>query len=95
MTRNYQMMSAGLGSVALGTVAALDSRSAQLQSRDYPIQICLTGTTAQRPRASDGDLPTPAGQLQAGIHYLDTSLGYIVISDGQGNWRNPSSGSVV
>lgn len=92
MTRYYQMMSNGKGAVAAGTVAISDPRTAQQNARDYQVQICLTGTTAQRPKAGDPDFSIG---VQAGIQYLDTSLGYVVVSDGTGAWRNPISGAAV
>lgn len=91
MFRQYQMMSAGTGAVAAGTVALLDG-TAQSQFRDYPICIGLAGPTAQRPKAGDPDFLIG---VQAGIHYLDTTLGYIVVSDGTGLWRNPATGASV
>ncbi len=42
------------------------------------------GATASRPTNALG-----------GNHYLDTTLGYVVINDGSGNWRNPSTGGIV
>jgi hypothetical protein len=93
--RNFQMMSTGLGAQTLGTVAAIPSRLAQASSHEFPIQICMTGPTSARPRAGDPDMPCPNGLIQGGVHYLDTTLGYIVISDGSGNWRNPLTGAVA
>lgn len=95
MNRTYQMMSAGIGTVALGTVSALDPKTAQLMSHDYPIGICMCGPTSARPQAGDPDIPCPNGQPQGGIYFLDVTLGFIVVADGQGGWRNPASGASV
>jgi hypothetical protein len=92
MYRTYQMMSNGQGAVAAGTVILATPHEAQVHTRDYPIQIALAGTTAQRPQAGDPDFAIGLG---AGIHYLDTTLGYIVVSDGTGLWRNPATGASV
>jgi hypothetical protein len=51
-------------------------------------------TISTRPAAA-GDTPGATSTLQAGITFLDTTISSIVISDGAGNWRDPSSGEVV
>jgi hypothetical protein len=90
-------MSDGTGVIALGAVATFDAVTAnQLENvRDYKIQIGLAGPTSARPQGSDADVISNQGQPQAGIQYLDTTLGYVIVADGQGNWRNPSTGSAV
>jgi hypothetical protein len=98
MSRTFQMMSSGAGDIAIGTVLAYDPRNslaAQQYQRNYPIAICMCGSTAQRPQGGDGDVVSNQGQPQAGILFLDTSLGFIVVSDGAGGWRNPATGSAV
>jgi hypothetical protein len=92
MYRLYQMMSNGQGAVALGTVKIMDAPTAQLNQRDYPIQIGLAGTTAQRPKAGDPDFPVG---MPAGLPYLDTTLGYVIHHDGTGAWRNGATGAKV
>jgi hypothetical protein len=49
-----------------------------------------SGTTAQRPTAPVATKPNGL----AGVRYLDTTLGYVVVHDGK-NWRNPSTGAIV
>jgi hypothetical protein len=97
MYRLYQKMSDGTGVVAVGTVVTLDAIAAQQAAnmRDYKIQIGLAGPTSARPQGGDADVICNQGQPVAGINFLDTTLGYIVISDGQGGWRNPSTGASV
>lgn len=97
MYRLYQKMSDGTGVVAVGAVVTLDAIAAQQPAnmRDYKIQIGLAGPTSARPQGGDADVLCNQGQPQAGIQYLDTTLGYLVIADGQGNWRNPATGSAV
>lgn len=53
------------------------------------------GTTAQRPVAN-GQSPrlTDPYNITPGFQFMDTTLGKIVVWDGQ-NWRDPSSGSVA
>ena len=93
MYRLYQMMSNGKGAAVVGAVKLLDGSSVQANQRDFPIQLAdMAGTTAQRPKAGDPDFPIG---LPAGIHYLDTTLAYIVVSDGTGLWRNPATGAAV
>jgi hypothetical protein len=93
MYRLYQMMSNGKGAVAAGAVKLLDGSSVQQYQRDYPVQVAdMAGTTGQRPKAGDPDFSIG---LPAGIHYLDTTLAIIVVSDGTGLWRNPATGASV
>jgi len=89
MYRQYQLISNGAGAVAAGQVTQTASQS---PNRDYQIPVCMAGTTLSRPK--QGDLDFPIG-VQGGIHYLDTTLGYIVVSDGVGIWRNPATGASV
>ena len=97
MYRTYQKMSDGTGNVAIGTVATFDTIAAQRQdnARDYKIQIALAGPTSARPQGGDPDVVCSNGQPQAGIQFLDTTLGYVVVSDGSGGWRNPANGNAV
>jgi hypothetical protein len=99
MYRTYLKMSDGTGVVALGTMATLDVVTANQPEnvRDYRIQIGLAGTTAQRPVGGDADMyaANGNGQIQAGVQFFDSTLGYIIVADGQGGWRNPASGASV
>jgi len=90
MFRTYRMLSTGKGAVAAGTVMDLDQRTAQLTPAIF--QVCLSGTTAQRPKAGDADFSMG---VQAGIFYLDTTLTKVIVSDGNNLWRDPTSGSAV
>jgi hypothetical protein len=42
------------------------------------------GTTSQRPTGAE-----------SGETFVDTTVGYMIVSDGQGNWHNPITGAVV
>jgi hypothetical protein len=97
MYRLYLKMSDGTGNVAIGTVATFDVPTANQQEnvRDYKVQIALTGTTAQRPLGTDPDMYSNNGQLQPGVQYFDSTLGYVIVSDGSGLWRNPANGDSV
>lgn len=90
MYRTYRMMATGQSVALLGTVSDLDPATAQHTPGVF--QVCMSGATGARPKAGDPDFQIG---VQAGIHYLDTSLGYIVISDGANGWRNPASGALV
>jgi hypothetical protein len=92
MNRTYQMMSNGQGAAVSGAVTLATAHHAQANSRDYHIQIGLAGPTTARPVQGDPDFP---GGVPGGILYLDTTLGYIVVSDGTGLWRNPATGASV
>jgi hypothetical protein len=95
MTQRYfAMMSNGSGAAAAGAVLIVPAgQMTAANNRDYPIQIGdLAGTTAQRPQLGDPDYP---GGVPGSIDYYDTTLTYVVVSDGKGNWRNPANGNVV
>jgi hypothetical protein len=96
MIRTYRLIAGPAASAAVGTTADVPPQSAG----GYPgyFQVALSGPTSARPKAGAGDMPPAygnAGALQAGILFLDTTLGYIVVSDGTGAWRNPNSGASV
>lgn len=60
------------------------------------IAVCPSGTTAERPVAN-GQAPTVATQpyvITPGFEFLDTTLGKMIIWDGQ-VWRDPVTGSQV
>jgi hypothetical protein len=88
-------MATGKGSVAAGTILIEDSNQITSTRQNYKIPICMAGTTAQRPKAGDPDVIATNGYLQAGIHYLDTTLQYIIVSGENGMWYNPYSGAAV
>jgi len=88
--RNYLMMSTGKGAATTGSTSALTRAAAQ--TTPHVFQCCLTGTTAQRPVKGDNDFP---GGVPAGVPYYDSTLTYVVFSDGTGLWRNPANGNAV
>jgi hypothetical protein len=91
--RFYLMMSNGQGAAAAGATTLVPVGSQQSVSRDYPVQIAdLAGTTAQRPVGGDPDYP---GGVPGSVDYYDTTLTYVVVSDGLGKWRNPATGGAV
>jgi hypothetical protein len=92
MYRTYRFLSAPGSAAAPGTTYDLDPATAQRTPGIF--QVCMSGPTSTRPKLGDPDMPS-GGQGQANVHFLDTTLGYIVVSDGAGNWRNPYSGAAV
>jgi hypothetical protein len=92
-TRSYVTISDGKGAATQGTVKISEKSTIQGQTRDFPIVVCMAGTTAQRPAAGDSDMP--AGGAPSAHLFLDTSLGYIIVSNGQGGWHNPATGAKV
>jgi hypothetical protein len=91
--RYFAMMSNGSGAAAAGAIQIVPAGSQQSIVRDYPIQIAdLAGTTAQRPVGGDPDYPSG---VPGSIDYYDSTLTYVVVSDGLGKWRNPANGNVV
>ncbi len=92
--RTYRYITNTKSNLAAGTPLDLTQAQGNANPGATPTDL-LSGPTTARPKASDGDIPTPNGSIQAGVAYLDTTLGYVVVSDGNGAWRNPNSGSVV
>jgi non-canonical (house-cleaning) NTP pyrophosphatase len=91
MYRQFQLLSNGSGAVAAGAVLLAEASSVQSHSRDYAVAI-MAGPTTARPQRGDADFSIG---VPGGIHYLDTTLGYIVVSDGTGAWRNPATGAAI
>lgn len=74
------------------TVDVMESDAISLASNSW-IRVAPSGTTAQRP----GNTLPVAGSatvLSTGMHYLDTSLGKLIVWDGQA-WRDPATGNSV
>jgi hypothetical protein len=71
---------------AVGSVILVQDFDAQVLAANGWIQATQggTGTTAQRPN------PTTC----QGVSYLDTTLGYTIVSDGK-VWRNKITGAAV
>lgn len=90
VNRTYRFVSNKTGAPAAGAVADL---LAGAPSQGYFGTNLMSGPTASRPQATDADFG--ARGVQAGIFYLDTTLGYVVVSNGAGGWVNPYSGAVV
>jgi hypothetical protein len=81
---------AGAFSTATNATADLDVVSAATASQ-YCV-VAMSGTTAQRPQASDADV---AGHvLKAGQWFIDTSLSLAIVWSGT-SWRDPVAGTVV
>jgi hypothetical protein len=69
-------------------VDVLDSDAAVLQANGW-IWVSASGPTSARPTGTLGLYSAAAGQS-----YFDTTLGKLIVSDGQ-NWRDPATGSAV
>jgi hypothetical protein len=85
------MMSNGAGAVPAGAVLLVEASQVQSKSRDYPVQVAMAGPTTARPKAGDADFLTG---LPAGLHYLDTTLGLLIVHDGKA-FRHPVTGAAV
>jgi hypothetical protein len=88
--RQYRVMANGKGATALGVVT--DVERSVVQSTHHVHQICMSGPTAQRPHQGDADFSMG---VQLGVWYLDTTLNAIIVADGAGNWRSPTTGALV
>lgn len=69
-------------------VDVLDADAQELQANGW-VWVSASGPTASRPSGTLGLYSAAAGQ-----QYFDTTLGKLIISDGQ-NWRDPSNGNAV
>ena len=65
-----------------------DADAQQLQANGW-IPVAPSGPTSARPTGALGLYSAAAGQS-----YFDTTLGKLIISDGQ-NWRDPANGNAV
>jgi hypothetical protein len=88
--RTYRVMASGKGATALGTVS--DVEQSAVMTTHHVHQLCLSGSTAQRPRVGDGDVPNG---VPLGVWFIDTTLNAVIVSDGAGTWRNPLTGALV
>jgi hypothetical protein len=75
-------------SVVQGAVLDLPTDDAHL-GHGY-VTVALSGTTAQRPKSGDPDVPN----LRAGALFVDTTLGKVIVWTGA-NWRDPITATVV
>jgi hypothetical protein len=90
--RQYQMLSNGSGAIAAGATLIVEASQVQAHSRDYAVSVGLVGTTAQRPKQGDNDFLMG---IPAGLQYVDTTLGLIVVHDGKAAFRHPITGAAV
>ena len=74
-----------------GSVLTTDTNSARGGSCNQYFEICLTGTTAQRPQHGDPDYSVG---VPPGLLFYDTSISAFAVFDGA-TWRNPISGASV
>jgi hypothetical protein len=81
---NGRSYSASPGSV----LDVLDYDAAVLEANGW-IHVAPSGPTSARPTGRLGLYSAAAGQS-----YFDTTLGKLIISDGQ-NWRDPANGNAV
>jgi hypothetical protein len=93
MYRTYRFLNTPASTDVAGTTYDLDPPTAQRTPNIF--QVCMSGPTSARPKAGDADMPAASGVLQAGIHYLDTTLAVVLVSDGAGLWRNPVTGATA
>jgi hypothetical protein len=69
-------------------IDVLDADALQLQSNGW-IFVALSGPSSVRPVGTLGLYSAAEGQC-----YFDTTIGKLIISDGQ-SWRDPSTGGAV
>ena len=77
--------------LAAGSVLTTDTISARNGSNNAFFEVCLTGTTAQRPAHGDSDYPVG---VPTGLWYYDSTISAYAVWDGA-TWRNPITGSAV
>jgi hypothetical protein len=69
-------------------IDVLDSDAEVLQSNHW-IAVAPSGPTSARPNGTLGIFSAAPGST-----FFDTTLGKLIVSDGQ-NWRDPSNGNAV
>ena len=74
--------------LAAGATSDIPQTSAAMSSQ--AVSLCMSGTTAQRPKAGDADVIN----MQAPTWYIDTTLGKVIVWTGA-SWRDPLTGGVV
>ena len=77
---------------ANGYLDVLAPDADRLEANGWQRCARFSGTTSQRPAPSDPDM---LGGTLRDMTFFDSTLGYIVINDGVGNWRNPATGAAV
>jgi hypothetical protein len=70
----------------------VDGQDAETLGASGWTRVCLSGPTSSRPTISMANNPNYAAR--PGLHFLDTTIGALIIFDGQ-NWRSPATGSIV
>ncbi len=90
MTRFYRMMATAAANnpVVPGTITVIDANASRTATNYFA--VAQTGTTAQRPLATDPDVP----RLPAGTLFYDTTVGDLIVYDGA-TWRSPITGVAV
>jgi hypothetical protein len=77
--------------LAAGSVLTTDTNTARNGSCNAYFEVCLTGTTSQRPQHGDPDYSVG---VPPGLWFYDTTISAFAIFDGM-TWRNPLTGSAV
>ena len=90
MTRFFRMMAVGAANnpIVPGTITVIDANAARTATNYFA--VAQTGTTAQRPLATDPDVRG----LPAGLLFFDTTVGGLIVFDGA-TWRSPITGAAV
>jgi hypothetical protein len=78
---------------AVGSTVTINGSDANAAQGQNLMLIAAVGPTASRPKVGDSDVPGPSS-LQ-GLRYIDQTLGYEIVADEAGVWRNPSTGAAV
>jgi hypothetical protein len=65
---------------------------AEVLSANGWIKVAMSGTTAARPSSNLNG--TPPYLATAGFHYFDSTVGKVIVFDGQ-TWRDPATGNSV
>jgi hypothetical protein len=94
MYRTVKMLLRGnaVSPLAAGSVLTTDTNTARGGSLNSYFEICLTGSTAQRPVPHVD--PDYSVGIPPGLFYYDSTLSDFIVWDGS-TWRNPISGASV
>jgi len=79
-------------SASPGVALDIFDSDAQTLSANGWLKVALSGPSSARPSPNPNG--TPPYLAAAGFHYIDTTLGKLVVFDGQ-VWRDPLTGNAI
>jgi hypothetical protein len=84
--KTISVLKEGRAYLSQGAGAVIDAHESDLHALDSAgyTPVAMSGATAARPVGP-----------RKGQHFLDTTLGKLIVADGAGTWRDPVTGAAV